>query len=149
MSEKFRSVAALRGDLEYFDVTSFTTPANSGSAHTLLPSPKLSLIFGPWAKTELFAQGGFDFHSNDGRAATQVIEPVSAANPNPDTASPRAPVRAQTKGAEIGVRTLAFLNLQSTVSLWYLHSASELEQDGDTGSPVASPSASNRYGVEC
>jgi hypothetical protein len=93
-------------------------------------------------------QGGFDFHSNDGRAATQGWEPVSAANPNPNTPSPRAPALAQTKGAEIGVRTLAVPNLQSTVSLWYLHSASELEQDGDTGSTVASPSASNRYGVE-
>jgi len=51
-------------------------------------------------------------------------------------------------GGEIGVRTLAVPNLQSTVSLWYLHSSSELEQDGDTGSTVASPSASNRYGLE-
>ncbi len=147
-SDKIRSVAAMRGDLEYFDVTSFTTPANSGSAGMILPSPKMSWIFGPWEKTELYVQGGFDFHSNDGRAATQIVEPVSAANPNPDTPSPRAPALAQTKGAEIGVRTLALPNLQSTVSLWYLHSSSELEQDGDTGSTVASPSASNRYGVE-
>src|SRR5262249_10111523 len=31
-AEKFRSVAGLRGDLQYFDVTSLVTPANSGTA---------------------------------------------------------------------------------------------------------------------
>jgi hypothetical protein len=31
-----------------------------------------------------------------------------------------------------GVCTLAVRHLQSTLSLWYLHSASELQQDGDT-----------------
>jgi outer membrane receptor protein involved in Fe transport len=54
----------------------------------------------------------------------------------------------QTKGAEIGVRTLAVPKLQSTVSLWYLYSASELLQDGDTGGTVPSEQPSNRYGVE-
>jgi hypothetical protein len=39
-------------------------------------------------------------------------------------------------------------HLQSTVSLWYLYSQSELEQDGDTGGTVASQQPSNRYGVE-
>jgi outer membrane receptor protein involved in Fe transport len=34
------------------------------------------------------------------------------------------------------------------VSLWYLHSDSELQQDGDTGGTVASKSGSNRYGIE-
>ena len=54
----------------------------------------------------------------------------------------------ETKGAEVGVRTLLVPKLQSTVSLWYLHSDSELEQDGDTGGTVASDQPSNRYGVE-
>ena len=38
--------------------------------------------------------------------------------------------------------------LQNTVSLWYLYSDSELEQDGDTGGTIASASPSNRYGIE-
>jgi hypothetical protein len=147
-AEKFRSVAALRGDLDYFDVTSLSNPANSGTSATLLPSPKLSLIFGPWAKTEFYAQGGFSFHSNDGRGATQAVEPVSADNPYPGTAVSRIPGLVQTKGAEIGVRTLAVPHLQSTFSLWYLYSDSELQQDGDTGSTIASKEPSNRYGVE-
>ena len=53
-----------------------------------------------------------------------------------------------TKGAEVGVRTVAVPHLQSTLSLWYLHSNSELQQDGDTGGTVASEQPSNRYGVE-
>jgi len=147
-AEKFRSVAALRGDLDYFDVNCLNNSDNSGTATGLLASPKLSLIFGPWAKTEIYAQGGFSYHSNDGRGATQTVEPISATNPFPGTPVARIPVLIQTKGAEIGVRTLAVPYLQSTVSLWYLYSDSELLQDGDTGGTVASKKPSNRYGVE-
>jgi len=146
-SDTFRSVIGLRGDLDYFDVTSLTNPTNSGTAGAFLPSPKLDLVFGPWAKTEFYVQGGFSFHSNDGRGATQTQEPISAANPigGPTT---KIPALIQTKGAEIGVRTVAVPNWQSTVSLWYLYSDSELEQDGDTGGTVASAQPSNRYGIE-
>jgi hypothetical protein len=147
-ADKFRSVAALRGDLEHFDVTSLVTSANSGTATKVLPSPKLSLIFGPWSKTEFYVQGGFGFHSNDGRGTTQTIEPVSGENPFPNTRSTPIPPLIPTKGAEIGVRTTAVSHLQSTISLWYLHSASELQQSGDTGGTVASAQPSQRYGVE-
>jgi len=76
------------------------------------------------------------------------VEPVSADNPYPNTPSSRIPLLIPTKGAEIGVRTSAVAHVQSTVSLWYLRSQSELQQDGDTGGTVASLSPSNRYGVE-
>ncbi len=147
-AETFRTVAALRGDLGHVDVTSLVTPANSGTATKALTSPKLSLIFGPWSKTELYVQGGFGFHSNDARGATQAVEPISGENPYPNTPSARIPLLIPTKGAEIGVRTLAAPHLQSTVSLWYLHSDSELQQSGDTGGTVASRQPSNRYGIE-
>jgi hypothetical protein len=150
---KFRSVAAIRGDLEYFDVTSLAysasvNAANSGTASKFLPSPKLNLIFGPWANTELYAQGGFSFHSNDGRGATQTVEPISGENPYPNTLSSKIPALIPTKGGEVGVRTVAVTHLQSTLSLWYLRSASELQQSGDTGGTTASRQPSNRYGVE-
>ncbi len=147
-TEKFRTVAALRGDVDSFDVTSLVTPANTGTASKVLPSPKLSLIFGPWSNTEFYVQGGFSFHSNDGRGATQTVEPVSADNPYPNTPVSRIPALIPTKGAEVGVRTLVAPHLQSTLSLWYLHSASELQQDGDTGGTTASRQPSDRYGVE-
>ena len=84
-ASKFRSVAAVRGDLDRFDVTSLVTKANSGKASKVLASPKLSLIFGPWFNTEFYSQGGFSFHSNDGRGTTQTVEPISGDNPYPNT----------------------------------------------------------------
>jgi len=152
-ANKFRSVVALRGDDEKFIVTSLAysasvNAANSGSAAKFLPSPKASLIFGPWANTEFYAQGGFSFHSNDGRGTTQTVEPISADNPYPNTPAAKIPPLVQTKGGEIGVRTVAVPHLQSTLALWYLRSNSELMQDGDTGGTSASEQSSNRYGVE-
>ena len=44
--------------------------------------------------------------------------------------------------------TLVLKHLQSTLSFWCLHSASELQQDGDTGGTVASLQPGNRWGVE-
>ena len=147
-AEKFHTVAALRGDLEHFDVTNLLTTANSGTATKALPSPKLSLIFGPWSNTEFYVQGGFGFQSNDGRGTTQRIEPVSGENPFPNVPATPIPPLIPTKGAEAGVRTLALSHLQSTLSFWYLHSASELQQAGDTGGTTASRQPSDRYGVE-
>ncbi|MDR3762518.1 MAG: TonB-dependent receptor [Acidobacteriota bacterium] len=159
-TSKFRTVVALRGDDAKYVVTNltptYTSPifgtvnfrqANSGSASKFLPSPKATLIFGPWARTEIYAQGGFAFHSNDARGATQKEEPISPDNPFPTAATPITPL-VQTKGGEIGIRTSAVPHLQSTVSLWYLRSNSELMQSGDTGGTSASDQSSNRYGVE-
>lgn len=162
-AEKFRTVLAFRGDQAIDNVTSLTpsytatelpgapvvnfADANSGTVTQFLPEPKASLIFDPWSKTEFYVQGGFSFHSNDARGATQREEPISPDNPFP-AATSRIPALIQTKGSEVGVRTAAAPHLQSTFSLWYLHSASELLQDGDTGGTVASLSPSNRYGVE-
>ena len=122
-ADKFRTVLAVRGDEAIYDVTNLTpsytatelpgapvvnfAAANSGTATKFLPEPKASLIFGPWAKTEFYVQGGFSFHSNDARGATQTEEPISPDNPFP-TATSRIPALVQTKGAEIGVRTSAF-----------------------------------------
>ena len=177
-ANKFRSVLALRGDEEKFIVSSLayatnivtlangttttvsdivTLPdgttesvnaANSGSAAKFLPSPKASLIFGPWANTEFYLQGGFSFHSNDGRGSTQVVEPVSPDYPYPNTIMPKISPLVEQKGGEIGVRNVAVPHLQSTFELWYLHSNSELTQDGDTGGTIASEQSSNRYGIE-
>jgi hypothetical protein len=161
--EKFRSVVAFRGDEAIYNVTSLTptyvatelpgspvvnfSELNSGTAAKFLPSPKASLIFGPWAKTEFYVQAGFGFHSNDARGATQRAEPISPDYPFPTPSTP-IPALVQTKGAEVGVRSSVVPHLQSTLSLWYLHSNSELQQDGDTGGTVASEQSSNRYGVE-
>lgn len=147
-ASKFRSVVALRGDIERFDVTSLVTAANSGTASKAIPSPKVSLIFGPWLRTEFYMQGGSSYHSNDGRGTTLTIEPVSGDNPYPNVPGDKIPPLIPTKGSEVGVRTTAISHLNSTLSFWYLHSASELQQSGDTGGTTASRQPSDRYGFE-
>jgi outer membrane receptor protein involved in Fe transport len=164
-ANKLRSVVGLRGDYGRSIVTSFTNPTNPDypndpfpanfnpnthqSVSKFLPSPKGSLIFGPWVNTEFYLQGGFSFHTNDARGSTQLYEPVSQDYPYYNTPNPiKIPFLVQTKGAEVGVRTSAVRNLQSTVEIWYLHSNSELLQDGDTGGTSASDQSSNRYGIE-
>jgi len=169
-ASKFRSVLGLRGDFGRGILTSFTNPTNPDfpndpfpagynpnthqSVSKFLPSPKASLIFGPWANTEFYLQGGFSYHTNDVRGSTQLYEPVSPDNPYYNTPvydSPnpnKIPFLVPTKGAEVGVRTAALRNLQSTVEIWYLHSNSELLQDGDTGGTSPSQQSSNRYGIE-
>ncbi len=169
-AEKLRSVLAVRGDYGKGILTSFSNPTNpnypndpypadvnpnSGqSTAKFLPSPKASLIFGPWAQTEFYLQGGFSYHTNDVRGATQLYEPVSPDSPyynTPvyDSLTPnKIPFLVPTKGAEVGVRTAAVPHLQSTVEVWYLHSNSELLQDGDTGGTSPSQQPSNRYGIE-
>jgi hypothetical protein len=162
-AHRFRTVFAVRGDEAVYNVTSLTpnyvatelpgapvvnlAAANSGTATKFLPQPKASLIFGPWFRTEFYVQGGFSFHSNDARGATQTVQPISPDNPFP-TATARIPALVPTKGTEVGLRTSAISHLQSTFSLWYLRSQSELQQSGDTGGTTASLSPSNRYGVE-
>jgi outer membrane receptor protein involved in Fe transport len=98
-----------------------------------MASPKVGLVFGPWQKTEVYLNGGFGFHSNDGRGATARRDPADPL--------------VQTYGAEIGVRTTAIPNLHSSVSLWWLDVDSELLFIGDAGTTEASR-PSRRYGVE-
>lgn len=140
-AEKFRSVVGVRGDFINYNVSS-TLAANSDTRADGIASPKASLIFGPWAKTEVYVQGGLGFHSNDGRGATTTVDPIDGVTP-----VPRADPLVQTYGAEIGVRTLAVDGLQSTLSVWWLDVDSELLFVGDAGATEASR-PSRRYGVE-
>jgi hypothetical protein len=128
-----RTVLGLRADQVRNRVESFATPANSGSARDTLASPKLSLVAGPFANTEVFFNAGRGFHSNDARGTT-------------DAAAPTPPLVRAT-GFELGARTEAVRGLQSSIALWTLKSDSELVYIGDAGNTEAS-AASKRRGVE-
>jgi len=141
--EKFRTVAGVRGDLYNFDVDS-NLDANDGTRQDAIADPKLSLIFGPWEKTEVYLQSGLGHHSNDGRGVNTRIDP--AAPPGTNRVS-RADPLVQTYGAEIGARTTYIEGLQSSLSLWWLDIDSELLFVGDAGATEASQ-PSRRYGVE-
>jgi hypothetical protein len=110
-----------------------TWPSNSGSRQAGLLSPKLSLAFGPWGGTELYANAGFGFHSNDARGTTIRVDPK--------TGEPAAAVDAlvRAKGAELGVRTLAIPKVHATLALWGLDLASEQLYVGDAGHHRAEP----------
>jgi TonB-dependent Receptor Plug Domain len=137
---KVRTVLGLREDVFVFDVNS-DTAVNSGNKTDAIFSPKLSLIFGPWANTEVYFNGGFGFHSNDARGTTITIDPKTG-----DPAQRVDPL-VRTKGAEIGVRSTWVPGLNSTLAFWYLTLDSELLFVGDAG--ITEPSrASRRYGVE-
>jgi hypothetical protein len=136
----FRVQPGLRADAFHFDVDS-SDPLNSGSDSDAIVSPKLSLIFGPWEKTEFYVNGGLGFHSNDARGVTISRDPVTGAPA--DKVDPLV----RTYGGELGFRTEAIDHVVSTLSLFYLHSDSELLYVGDAGTSEAGP-ATVRYGVE-
>jgi outer membrane receptor protein involved in Fe transport len=135
-----RSITGLRGDAYDFTVDS-NLSANSGKASDQMVTPKFSLVFGPWQKTELYLNFGHGFHSNDARGTTITQEPGSG---NPVN---RVKPLVRTKGSEIGLRTEIVQGWQSTVALWQLEAASELLFVGDAGTTEASR-PSRRYGVE-
>ena len=137
-----RSIVGLRADRFDFKVAS-TIAANSGSKSASIASPKLSLIFGPWDKTEFFANAGYGFHSNDARGTTAT---VAAKDPNGRAIDPVNPL-VRSKGFELGSRTELVPGLQSSLALWALKLDSELLFVGDAGETEASR-ASKRYGVE-
>jgi outer membrane receptor protein involved in Fe transport len=134
-----RSVAGLRYDAYRFNVAS-SIEGNSGTANDHVVSPKLSLIFGPWSKTEFFVNYGKGFHSNDARGTTQTRLPDGEAS------TPVTPL-VPTKGMELGARTEWLPGLQSSLALWRLDIASELLFVGDAGETEASR-ASRRHGIE-
>lgn len=136
-----RGSVGWRGD--YYDTTvrSLFTPANSGSANAFIGSPKVGLVFGPFARTELFLNAGEGFHSNDARGVT-IRE-----SPRDGSAVERSPFLVKTRGAEIGVRSQLISGLTSSVALFALESASEILFVGDAGDTEASR-PSRRVGIE-
>jgi outer membrane receptor protein involved in Fe transport len=139
-NEWFRSIVGLRGESYHFNVES-NIPQNSGSRTAGMGLPKLSLVFGPWQKTEFFVNAGEGFHSNDARGVLATVDP-STLEPV-DAATPL--VRA--KGAELGARTEYIHNLQSSLAFWYLTLGSELVFSGDAGTTEPGR-PSKRIGIE-
>ncbi len=135
-----RSVTGLRGDRFDFKVAS-SIPQNSGKRNASIFSPKLSLIFGPWTKTEYFVNYGYGFHSNDARGTTATVNAKTR-----DLLDPVTPL-VRSKGGELGIRTEIVPGLQSSLALWQLKLGSELIFVGDAGETEASR-ASRRRGIE-
>jgi hypothetical protein len=136
-----RTNIGVRFDGFRFDVTNSDIADNNGERYDGLVSPKAGIIFGPWAETEFYFNGGLGFHSNDARGVNTRVDPKSR-----ETVDRAVPL-ARTYGAEIGARTTWIEGLQSTLALWWLDIDSELLFVGDVGTTKASR-PSRRYGVE-
>ncbi|MEJ7686161.1 MAG: TonB-dependent receptor [Variovorax sp.] len=136
----FRTVAGLRADTYRFKVDG-DNPLNSGKANDSIASPKLGLIFGPWAKTEYYVNAGTGFHSNDARGTTIAFDPKTG-----DPADRVSPL-VRSKGGEVGVRTEIVRGLQSSLALYRLDFDSELVFAGDAGTTFAGR-PSRRTGFE-
>lgn len=137
----FRTIAGLREDIFFFDVKTLQGTNSTGDMTASLASPKLSLVFGPWAETEFYLNGGYGFHSNDARGVMDRV------NPSTNEYIWGVTPLSRTKGAEVGARTQYFPGLNSTLALWFLHSDSELVFIGDEGTTEPT-GPGNRYGVE-
>ncbi|MBN9691354.1 MAG: TonB-dependent receptor [Verrucomicrobia bacterium] len=127
-----RSEVGVRLDNYHFGVQS-ELPEDTGNVGASIVSPKGSVVFGPWANTEINLSAGLGFHSNDARGVTSQIDPADPL--------------VRTTGAETGVRTLWVKGLQSTLTFWWLQSDSELVFIGDAGNTEPTR-PSERYGVE-
>jgi hypothetical protein len=160
--KKLRTIAGLRGDFINNDVTQLTNgftatdavtaaainAANSGNRSKAMPSPKLSLIIGPWYDTEYFFNAGEGYHSNDARGTMLQLNPANGTHIAGDgtTINPVTLV-AWSRGAEFGIRSNVIPKLNSTLALWWLQSSQELVFRGDDGTTSVN-GMSDRYGVE-
>jgi outer membrane receptor protein involved in Fe transport len=131
-----RLVGGLRAETLTFDVrnrcaTCAEQPAGRTSSGIVLP--KMNLILGPWASTELFANYGEGYHSNDARSAV----------------APGSSPLARAKSYEVGVRSKPWGagGVELTATLWRLDLKSELVFVGDEGTTEIR-GASKREGVE-
>jgi outer membrane receptor protein involved in Fe transport len=135
-----RSVAGIRADHYRFSVDA-DIPANAGSRSDAIVSPKLTLVFGPWAHTEYFVNYGRGFHSNDARGTTISVDPRTLQQVE------RVRPLVRSEGYEAGARTQLGRTLLASIALWRLDMDSELLFVGDAGTTEPSR-PSRRTGVE-
>ncbi|SHG63222.1 TonB-dependent receptor [Massilia sp. CF038] len=142
-----RTTAGLRYDRIHADVTAAAGQfnlTNGGSVHAGQASPKLGVVFGPFgpqARTELYANWGTGFHSNDVRGATSVMNPADGSS------TEKLGLFSKARGAEAGLRTTVLPGWSSSLSVWHMDLGSELVFVGDEGVTEAR-GASTRHGIE-
>jgi TonB-dependent Receptor Plug Domain len=131
-----RFSGGVRSELFTFDVRNRCRACAEhpvGRTTSGLVLPKANLILGPWLRTELFANYGEGYHSNDARAAV-----APGASPLP-----------RAKTYEVGVRSKPWgpQGLEVMATVWQVDLQSELVFVGDEGTTeVRGPS--RRQGME-
>ena len=120
-----RLVTGARGDVFNYHVSSKVNTSGgdlNGDVTRGRPNVKANVILGPWYQTELFANFGTGFHSNDARAV--ILDPKMPALPT-------------ARGYEFGVKTKVLPRVEFSATYWVLDLASELVFNGDDGTTEA------------
>jgi outer membrane receptor protein involved in Fe transport len=133
--DKVRLVAGARGDIVRFQGDPRVNTGAEFVTRNLTkarPNVKANLIVGPWAETEVFANFGTGYHSNDARSVLS--------NPSLD-ALPTA------TGYEFGFRTRVLPRVDLFATYWFLNLASELVFVGDEATTEAQ-GRTHREGLE-
>ena len=140
-TRSLRTTLGLRADVYQFAVTS-DNPLNSGEGSDALVSPKFGAVFGPWAGTEIYANAGMGFHSNDARGAVIRVDPASG-----EPVGPRdAPGSREGRGSRVFARC-ASVGFSRRLRCGTSGLDSELLFVGDAGTTEAGR-PSRRVGVE-
>jgi len=124
-----------------------TGPFNQGVKNASLFSPKLSIIVGPFYKTEFYANYGEGFHSTDARGTVLRVSTSELADSDGFVQAASIPLLVKSRGAEIGARAKFIEGLDSSISLFWLNLESENQFVGDSGTTIFGR-PSRRYGVE-
>jgi outer membrane receptor protein involved in Fe transport len=130
-----RIMTGARGDIFSYDVTQHVnTSADSlnGKVTRARPNVKANLTLGPWAATDLFANFGTGFHSNDARAVL---------------ANPKMEALPTATGYEFGVRSRVLPRAELFATYWFLDLQSELVFNGDVGTSTPE-GPTHREGIE-
>jgi len=135
LSKQFTVQGGLRYDrfqFNYLNHLNISSPENNLSTQKGKLSPKLSLFYAPTNRVQLYAHGGYGFHSNDAR---------SILSGNVKQILPTC------KSVEVGSIFQPVKNLLVQASLWRLDFESELVYSGDAA--VTEPSNKTlRYGYD-
>ncbi|MDJ0939924.1 MAG: TonB-dependent receptor [Woeseiaceae bacterium] len=140
VTDRLRTSIGTRIDYFDWDVDA-RLAENSGSGDDALTSPGISVAWRVSESTELYANWGRGFHSNDVRGTTISIDPRSG-----DPAS-RVAALVASEGAEIGARIEPSERFSATATLFQLDLDSELVFVGDGGATEPN-AASERVGLE-
>ncbi|HEY4040659.1 MAG TPA: TonB-dependent receptor plug domain-containing protein, partial [Rhodopila sp.] len=137
----FRTVLGLREEYASGTDHNLITDVTGNTNQTML-QPKGSVVFGPWAKTELYVSAGQGFHSNDLRGVVEDLPLAGVANENANT-----PLLTKITSEEVGIRSDIIPRTNLTVAAFREHFDSFLTYDQDLGDDAAGPPA-QLLGVE-
>ncbi len=141
MDALVRTTAGLRADLYPPTSTATSRPIPATTSMHIL-SPKLGIVFGPWAEHRALSQRRHRLPQQRRARRLTTIDPVSG-----ESAVTPAPFLVRSEGAEVGLRTQPSKDITSTFAVFLLDFDSEIVFVGDAGTTEASR-PSRRVGAE-